>query len=103
MVAVVRSVGLGCEGGDMDLPGICGIWTAEVTGATGTDGYWVREFHRAACGELNAFVAQVETLTPDRWRRPTPCVGWRIRDLVEHTSPMLPATAGTPASCGVRA
>ena len=39
-----------------------------------------------ALRELHAFVSRAETLRDEDWRRPTPCVGWTVGDLVEHVA-----------------
>ncbi|MEW1963708.1 maleylpyruvate isomerase family mycothiol-dependent enzyme [Microbacterium sp. NPDC077644] len=36
---------------------------------------------RASVGDV---VALVETLTPDEWKLPSACAGWRVQDLVVH-------------------
>jgi uncharacterized protein (TIGR03086 family) len=41
----------------------------------------VRPFHRAA---VLASVDVVATVTPDDLRRPTPCAGWNLHDLLAH-------------------
>lgn len=41
----------------------------------------VEELHRRTVG---SFVALVATVPADRWGSPTPCVGWTVRDLVNH-------------------
>jgi uncharacterized protein (TIGR03086 family) len=32
----------------------------------------------------DAFGAKIAAVPPDRWEAPTPCEGWRVRDLVGH-------------------
>ncbi len=41
----------------------------------------VVEMHRRATEEFARLVA---TVAPDQWSAPTPCVGWTVRDLVNH-------------------
>src|SRR5437660_4198508 len=37
-----------------------------------------------ALRELDGFVAVVEALGEDDWERDSPCVDWKVRDVVEH-------------------
>ena len=44
-----------------------------------------------ATHEYALLVALLSTLDPDDWERPTPCEGWRVRDMTAH---LLGAAAG---------
>ena len=37
---------------------------------------------RLAADEYTLFVEQLRELTPDDWRRPTPCPGWDVHAMV---------------------
>ena len=41
--------------------------------------------HRRLHDEENAdFSSYLHTLTPDDWKKPSLCEGWRVRDVVGH-------------------
>ena len=53
-----------------------------------------------ASEELSALLEMLPGLTPARWRQPTDCAGWTVRDIVAH----LPGPARRPfirGCCGV--
>lgn len=51
------------------------------------------ESRALAAAEVARFIALMEALEPDDWARPTPCVGWSVRDILAHQAAAYAAGA----------